>query len=410
MKRLLMVAFEFPPSNGASTQRILSVYHHYVQQGWAVDVLTVDPRAYANVSAGLEPDMDENPAGHILRPRAWDVQRDLAYKGKYFGWMMTPDRWGMTWVPNALMAIRKHVKQHRPDVIWSSAPIPSTHLLASRVAKLTGAPWIADYRDPMPYLHRPASDWLNRVHRRIDLTVMRDADALTFATKGTRDIYIEAFNALPVADKSRVMENGFSEGNFVRALTEENAGATPFSDDVFSFYYAGVLYADGRDPAPIFEALSAYREQCPRVRFEFIFQGAGDGAQYAPLLATLGLADVVKFLPGTHFMGALNNMLHADALVLIQDEKFNSQVPGKIYEYLRTGRSILLKTPSVSATAKVGLSHEGVYQCYEKHCILSALHDIFAENNRSWQRDVSHHTREYQIQQLDNIVAGLLAG
>jgi len=405
-KRILMVAFEFPPSNGASVQRIISFYRQFIESGWDVDVLTVDPRAYANISEGSELGLPMSENGHWIRPRAYDVQRDLAWRGKYIGSMMTPDRWGLTWIPNALMAINKHVKEHKPDVVWSSAPIPSTHYIAGKIAGKIGVPWVADYRDPMPYLHRPQTKWLNWVHKKIDSMVVGGATHLTYATEGNQGLYIDEFSNTDVKSKSEVIANGFSEMNF-QNLPSPLPENKIFDNNCFSLYYAGVLYPDGRDPLPLFKALSkAIKDSGTNV--EIVFQGAGDGASFDDEINKLGLKESVKFVDGVPFEQALCNMCQADALLLIQDEKFNNQVPGKVYEYLRTNNAVFLKTPSNSATCKETNGYDNVWHGYSEEELYQALCDMISNYNESGKnlsskRDVSQHSREGKAERLVDI-------
>ena len=92
-RRVLMVVFEFPPSNGASVQRILSVYKGYLNAGYIVDVLTVHPFAYENVQPMSSDLLPENPHGQIMRVPALDALLQISVKGKHIGSLAYPDRW-----------------------------------------------------------------------------------------------------------------------------------------------------------------------------------------------------------------------------------------------------------------------------------------------------------------------------
>ncbi len=409
--RLLMVVFEFPPSNGASIQRMISVYRGFLAAGWDVDVLTAKEHAYPNVKALPEDFLPENPDGQVVRTLALDVMRHLAVGGKHIGSMIKPDRWGMTWIPSATLAGNRLVDKRKPDVIWSSAPTPSPHVIAKRLAKRCGAKWIADYRDPMPYLHRPTNSALDVVHRKIDAEVKAGADLFTFATSKIRDTYLTEFQASSLS-AFEVMENGFDRSLMKKTKAHLDLEApSVFNKDKFSFYYAGVLYDNGRDPIPVFEALAYYKEN-NSVEFEMVFQGAGDGSAFTEVLKALGLEDNVRFIDGVGFSEALKNILLADALVLVQDEKFNQQVPGKIYEYLASGKAILLKTPEGSATYDVAEGHGGIFSGYKKHSIYQSVCDIIRthcddDGNRinraglfSFERNVDKHSREHHVEKL----------
>jgi glycosyltransferase involved in cell wall biosynthesis len=218
MPRLLMVVFEFPPSNGASVQRIISFYNAYVKAGWVVDVLTVSEHNYEMLAdtSSLLP----NEGGKILRAGALDVQKDLSWRGKYLGPLMTPDRWGATWIPSAILKGVNHIRNHRPDLILSSAPIPSVNVIARVLSQSFGVKWIADYRDPMHYFHGSTNKRLNYIHEKIDKSVVENADALTFATSASQSLYIAHFADHNLVEKSIVIENGFSEDNFEKLPKE----------------------------------------------------------------------------------------------------------------------------------------------------------------------------------------------
>jgi hypothetical protein len=84
----------------------------------------------------------------VERAFALDASRQLAVRGRYPAFMARPDRWVSWWlgaVPKGLAMIRKY----RPQAIWSTYPIATAHKIACTLQRLTGLPWIADFRDPM---------------------------------------------------------------------------------------------------------------------------------------------------------------------------------------------------------------------------------------------------------------------
>ncbi|MDB2373835.1 glycosyltransferase [Psychrosphaera haliotis] len=411
-KTVLMIAFEFPPSNGASVPRIESFYRYLKQWGWEVIVLTADPSAYSKIDSTYQ----DGPDDKIYRTRALDVQRDLSYKGKYFSIMETPDRWGLTWIPSSVRVGAKLIKKYKPDVIWSSAPTPSTHYIANKLSKQTGLPWVADYRDPCHYMNGSAGRWLDYIHKKIDRQVMRNSAHLTYATAAVRDLYQAKYGAL-VETKNTVIENGFDEANFERlaALSSLERANTPFHSKKFSMYYSGVLYAHGRDPVPIFEAIAMLNNDglVNADNFELIFQGAGSGEEFSEALTTLGIADLVQFVDPVPFINALNNMTRADALVLIQDARFNKQIPGKVYEYLRTQRPMLVKADSQGATYKLASSFDGVETGMAAEELAEGIVKLINSKNEQgqvtvYQRDLSAYNREQKARQLEQVMLGLV--
>jgi glycosyltransferase involved in cell wall biosynthesis len=403
-KTLLMVAFEFPPSNGASVPRIESFYRYLKKWGWKVIVLTAKPHAYVNIDNTYKDNTDDL----IYRTIAFDVQRQLSFQGKYLEIMATPDRWGLTWIPSAIIKGRQLVKKYQPDVIWSSSPIPSTHYIANKLATKAAIPWVADYRDPFHYMNGSAGKWLDKFHKGIDQTTLKNASHLTFATSAVKDLYEQKYQAI-ISAKSTVIENGYDEANFEKLQTLKDK-TTPFADKKFSLYYSGVLYPNGRDPIPIFEAISALQSQgiIYSHNFELIFQGAGDGEEFADKINQLKLNKIVKFIEPVSFLKALNNMTQASALLLIQDSRFNKQIPGKIYEYLRTQKPLLVKADPKGETAKLAIQFQTVEVVYETNEISTSLAKLIEAKTGNKEdkinRKLDDHNREIKAKALLNII------
>ena len=403
-KTVLMIAFEFPPSNGASVPRIESFYRYLKQWGWNVVVLTASEQAYSKIDHTYK----DEPEDNIYRAKALDVQKNLSYKGKYLSVMETPDRWGLTWIPNAVKLGKKLIQKYQPDVIWSSAPIPSTHYIANKLSQKNNIPWVADYRDPCHYMNGSAGRWLDFIHKKIDQSVMKNASHITYATSAVRDVYQDKYGQF-MANKNTVIENGYDEANFEKLANLEDK-LTPFSDNKFTLYYSGVLYPNGRDPVPIFEALSQlkFEQKISHENFELIFQGAGNGAEFVSTLNDLNIVDLVKFIEPVPFINALNNMTKANALLLIQDARFNKQIPGKVYEYLRTQRAMLVKADAQGATYKLAEQFSGVYLGQNKQNLQASLEIMLNENNHNesgdhlnaYDRDLSPYSRKQKAEQL----------
>src|SRR5688572_20494345 len=136
MKRLLMVAYHFPPFAASSgIQRTLGFARHLPAFGWEPLVLTAHPRAYH-----LRSDDHLEGIGQSMiveRAFALDAARHLSLKGRYPAFMARPDRWLSWWlgaVPKGLAMIRKY----RPHAIWSTYPIATAHVIGSTLQALSG--------------------------------------------------------------------------------------------------------------------------------------------------------------------------------------------------------------------------------------------------------------------------------
>lgn len=403
-KTILMVAFDFPPSNAASVQRTLKFFEYLNELGWTTIILTAKAHAYPLVDDNFEVELKENQ--FVYRATALDVHKHLSIKGKHISWMKTPDRWG-SWVPFAINLGKKIIKKHKVDVVWSTFPTPSANIIAHKLSQYCHKPWVADYRDPAPYIHTTNGKWLDKVHKKIDDLTFKHAAKLIFATDESRKLYESHYDC---HEKFNVIENGYDESNFIKAKDLEINHPNIFDNKKFSLYYAGGLYPNGRDPVPVFEAIATLKKQelLTDDNFELIFQGAGNGEAFQQQLKQLSIENIVSFIEPTSFLLALVNMTRANALLLIQDSRFNLQIPGKIFEYFRTGKPLLIKTDKTGATAELAKTAEQSFIVESIDEITTAIKTFLTNKDEKPLPDVSVHSRKVKAEKLHGIISTLI--
>lgn len=345
-----MIAYHFPPLAGSSgIQRTLRFVQHLPALGWQPIVLSADPRAYEQTSDDLMSDVP--PATVVRRAFALDTARHLNIRGRYLGWMARPDRW-MSWRFDAIRQGLQLIREHQPDVIWSTYPIATAHVIAQALHRKTGIPWMADFRDPMAQDGYPADPVTWRSYQRIEEEALMQASCSVFTTPGAARIYQERYPA--AASKVQVLENGYDEESFVSG----RAGATPKSNTAPGtpvLLHSGIVYPSERDPTQLFQALQ-------RLKSTGVLKG-GDvlirfrASVHDDLLASLakqyGVAEFIEMAPAVPYREALAEMLTVDALLVMQASNCNAQIPAKIYEYLRAGRPIIGLTDPIGDTAGV---------------------------------------------------------
>src|SRR5438132_13514328 len=148
MKKVLMIAFHFPPySGGSGIHRTLKFTRYLPEFGWQPIVLTASRQAYG---ARAKDDYQIPKGVEVARAFALDTKRHLSLRGKYFQSLALPDQW-VTWWPGAVALGCNLIRKHRPDVIWSTYPIATAHLIGLTLYRLIGIPWVAYIRDPWTY-------------------------------------------------------------------------------------------------------------------------------------------------------------------------------------------------------------------------------------------------------------------
>ena len=348
-RRVLLIAYHYPPVKVSSgIQRTLKFSAYLRENGWEPMVLTISPRAYEQTS---DDQMAEIPEGMIVeRAFGLDTARHLAIGKRYPGWLAQPDRW-VSWLPGAVWRGMSMIRRHRPSVIMSTYPIATAHLIGLNLQRLSGLPWVADFRDSMtePGYPRDATTW--RIFRRLEVAVIRRCARAVFTTEGTREMYAERYPD-KAASNWAVIENGFDEENFRDAQSDFNPKPLGKVGQI-TFIHSGVLYPLERDPMPFFAALKTLKNsgEINAERLQVVLRATGSDDLYLPILSELGLSDIVKLAPTVSYRNALREMLSADGLLLFQASMCNHQIPAKLYEYLRAGRPIFALTDPVGNTA-----------------------------------------------------------
>lgn len=343
MQRILMVAFHFPPfAVGSGIQRTLRFVQYLPAHRWEPLVLTAAASAYERVSEDL---LREIPADLVVR-RAWalDAAKHLAVRGRYPALLARPDRW-VTWAVAAIPAGLDLVKRYRPAAIWSTYPIATAHIVGGWLARLTGLPWIADFRDPMAQEGYPADPATWRAFKRIEESAIAKAAASVFATRGAAASYSRRYAA--AVDRITVIENGFDEQSFA-GLSGDESKLVPGR---CTLLHSGIVYPSERDPTRLFQALGALKRSGRSGDLLVRFRASAHDDLLRELTRRHRVADLIDVAPPLPYREALEEMRRADGLLVLQGANCNEQIPAKVYEYLRAQRPMLALTDPGGDTA-----------------------------------------------------------
>jgi hypothetical protein len=350
VKRVLLVAFHFPPLGTSSgLHRTLSLAKHLPRYGWEPIVLTASTRAHPDIgpeSSALAPDCI------VHRAFALDTARHLAIAGRYPRALALPDRW-ITWLLGGAPAGFRLIRRYRPQLIWTTYPLATAHLIGDALHKATKLPWLADFRDPMVECIDgrwfPADERVRNARLSVERRVAAAAVATTFCTDTALRIFGERHAGC--AGRARVIENGYDAESFEAAAAMP---ARPLADRIH-LVHSGTLYpGPDRDPSGLFTAMAALRARGRlSERLRVTLRATGFDGTYRPMIERLGLSDVVRLEPPVDYASALREMLDADGLLLFQGHTSNPAIPAKAYEYLRARRPILALAAGDGETAKL---------------------------------------------------------
>jgi hypothetical protein len=354
MKRVLLIAYHFPPLAGSSgIQRTLRLAQQLPQFGWQPTVLTCQPQAYERTSEDLAAELP--PGLHVERAFALDTARHLAIQGRYWGRLARPDRW-MSWRWDAVRRGLRLIHEQRIDAIWSTYPIATAHTIGAELAARSGLPWVADFRDPMAQDGYPADPAKHAAYCRIEEQVFARAQLATFTTPSALADYQARFPSSRT--RMALLENGYDEASFGAAAPQRE----PLHPGRLTLLHSGIVYPSERDPTQLFAALAALKAQGLGERLRVRFRAAVHDALLNQLATQYGVTEMVETLPPVGYRAALAEMQRADALLVMQARNCNAQIPAKIYEYLRAGPALLVLADRAGDTAQVlrtaGLSQQ----------------------------------------------------
>ncbi|MBI2527071.1 MAG: glycosyltransferase family 4 protein [Candidatus Rokubacteria bacterium] len=341
MRHALFVAFHYPPESSSSgVLRTLKYTRYLGAHGWRVTVLTVRPDAYEVVDPALMRQVP--PEVRVVRTAYLDSKRHLSVRGLHLALTAIPDRW-IGWWPWGVRAGRRILRDDPPELIYSTSPHATAHLIAASLARTGRVPWVTDFRDPW-YEDPPEPGTPRVVHRaarRLERMVVRRAALVIGSTRRLRDVLAARYPDEPPV-KFAAIPNGFDEADFTALpLAERSSG------DELVVVHAGNVNAEFRDPRPVFEAVGeavAAGDIDPgRLRFRFLGGGPyGESAAVAGAVTAAGLTGRVQFLPRVPYDAALRELTGADMLLLLQASADTVDlVPAKLFEYLRAGRPVL---------------------------------------------------------------------
>ncbi len=407
-----MIAFHFPPMKGSSgLQRTLSFVRELGDLGWQARILTTWRSGYPQVS---DEQLGDIPRGLIVRrPPCLDVARHLAVRGSYPGILARPDRWS-SWLPGLVACGIAECRSWKPDLIWSTFPIPTAVVGGRILSRWTGIPGILDLRDSMTEDEYPPNPSLRRQLRAIESKAVHQARAVVFTSPGAARMYAGRYPELP-AEHWHVIPNGYDEGHFAVAESAA-AGRHAERGGRTLLLHSGLLDPVDRDPTAFFRALADLKaaRESRLERLIVRLRASGNDRHYQPVIRELGLADIVELAPPLPYDDALREMIDADGLLVFQGSNCNHQTPAKLYEYFRAGTPILGMTDPQGDTAHAmraaGLAAGSIVPIQDPAAIARSLSSFVADVRSGRADGVRAETaRQWSRARHAGLLAGLMA-
>lgn len=356
MKRVLVISYYWPPSGGSGVQRWVKFAKYLPGEDWQPVIYTPENPELTAIDRNLGNDIP--PEAEVIRTRIIepygiyrkltgkkDTGRDevnpisngkksLLQKAALFvrGNLFIPDP-RCLWIRPSVRFLEKYLKEHPVDIIVSTGPPHSMHIIAMKLAGITGLPWIADFRDPWTrmfyFKHLPLTSWARKRHAALEKKVLDSASAIVTVTKPLKAEF-ESMTDTPVY----CITNGYDEADFDQLIEP---------DGFFNITHTGLFAADG-NPETLWKVLS---EKCGtdsefRKLLRIRLVGKTD-KEITESIISYGLAENLRDMGYQTHLVATREQMGASVLLLPQrkEPEYKSVLTGKIFEYLASGHPIL---------------------------------------------------------------------
>ncbi|MBI2427791.1 MAG: glycosyltransferase [Ignavibacteriales bacterium] len=355
MKRVLFITYFWPPSGKASLHWPLYIIKHLSKSGWQPSVLTVDEDSFSHKDESLLADV---PADLEVIKTAANEPFDL-YR-KFLGkksdspliasetislsntglrhrlaiWirmnLFVPDA-RVGWYFSAMNGARRLLSQKKFDAIVSIGPPHSSHLIGKKLSREFNIPHTPVLIDPwvdiIYYKEFKRSAPTLSLDNYFERTTFDNAQSVVFVTQSAREEYIKKYPW--IEKKSHVLYWGYNEENFVNLLHK------PQTSNPETILHAGNIF-DYQNPPGFWKNIKQEIDKGRALRLRFI---GTVSPEIKNAIASAGLTEYTEYKGFLPYGEVIREMIDASYLLVCATEK--RHVPGKLFEYLRTGNRII---------------------------------------------------------------------
>jgi len=411
--KVLIITYYWPPAGGSGVQRWLKFVKYLQDFDIEPVVYTVYNPEYALIDNTLENEVPKNieilkqpiwepnnllskfkskqkqTSAGFLNPNPSFFEKKLQYiRANYF----IPDA-RKFWIKPSVKYLSAYLKNNKMDVVITTGPPHSMHLIGLELQNKFPVKWIADFRDPwtdIDYFHQlPLTKKSKQKHIALEQSVLQNADGVLVVGKTMKENY-KKFNK-----NLHVITNGF-DGKLSDHKNE--------LDTKFTLTHVGMMNAD-RNPKNLWIALAELTKE--NLEFAKVLQikliGKVDDAVIKSIHASK-LEDKAQFINYIPHHEVMDYQRSAQVLLLSVNNVPAAKgiITGKIFEYLQAKRPILALAPKDGDLAEIiNKTNSGVVVGFEdKEKIKDAVLDYYKKYKNSNLNVESNNIEQYHRKNL----------
>ena len=403
-KHIALVVYYWPPSGGSGVQRWLFFANHFAKNGLKITVFTpANPRIAATdklLAAKIDKNIDVvyvdgwEPLQKSKKAIGENVGQEKSAKSKLMRFVRAnffiPDA-RVFWAKAASQSVLKMHTKTPFDVLITSGPPHSMHLVGLRMKKECDIHWIADFRDPWVGFFQnkslPMAKGAKCKHEKLQMRVLETANRVVVTAPSLAKEFEKHAKAVSV---------------FTNGYEKLSANA---SSQKTAMVYAGSLKVQ-QNPKLLWESISELTKEKSDFANQFSLEIYGNVAEnIKEEIEDLGIEKWVQFL-GYQSKGELDKRLpNAKSLLLLGIDMPDTHniIHGKLFEYMAANRPVLGIGPKPSDMESLFTTHQlGVYASFkEKNRIKSTLVRWFTATEIPFQsKAIEPYQREIIAQEF----------
>ncbi|WP_199488179.1 glycosyltransferase family 4 protein [Tenacibaculum sp. E3R01] len=419
--KVLIVTYYWVPAGGSGVQRWLKFVKYLRSFGIEPVIYTVENPNYPLVDTSLCIDIPENieiikspilepnnllsrfkkkgskTSAGFLNPNPTFFGKILQYiRANYF----IPDA-RKFWVKPSVKKLKNYLKENTVDILITTGPPHSMHLIGLQLKKELGIKWVADFRDPwtdIDYFHQlPLTKKSIKKHHKLEKEVLKKADATLVIGKTMKENYCDYSN------KIYVVTNGYDN--------EEDQKEKINLDETFSITHIGLMNAD-RNPKILWEVLDEICKENVQFSNDLEIKLIGKVAKEIDETLEKYSFKGVKKINYVPHNEVLNYQKKSQILLLAVNNVPSAKgiITGKIFEYLQAKRPILAIGPENGDLAEIlNVTNSGDIVSFDNKrklkIIITNLYNSYkAQNLTVDSKDIGKFHRQELTRQLTEIL------
>ncbi|MBC7327223.1 glycosyltransferase [bacterium] len=367
-RTVLIISADYPPEPGIGSLNVSKITKYLLRFGWVPVVLTAPLASDLSVSLPLE--IPEEMVHYVPWPdnNPQDRLKDSLLKNLLYllignvGWYFPAVKRGL-----------ELIREYRPGIIFASSPHHISNLIAHKLSKASGIPWVAHLRDPWTLDYHFSKMRLTYILGRIlERRIFSSASAIIVVSEGFADFYAK-ISKRPIY----VIHNGYDPEDFSFSKKKDMKN--------FTIFFAGSIYRGQREVLPLLEAIEELAKEGYLGKFPLkvrLYLPNDDRAVFESQIKNYN--SVSKYIE-IHDWSDHGKVLkeECEATYLLLPLEFSCRgwyfYTGKLFEYMGAGRPILCLSPRFNLAAKLIIQRGIGVVCESKEEVVAFLRKALKE-------------------------------